>query len=154
VAASRVRDCVNAAVDALKFDTTLTTLLGSAKVYTHVKQGTPTPYTLVMGGDEIPWVVTLECSSFGSPATTDGGDSGGRQVDVLVQCVSTYQGSAEVDGVASRVMEVLTDSATWAAVTAFQLAEFVRNTAQPPVDLNADGVLWFVRVVTVRVSLS
>jgi len=31
--------------------------------------------------------------------------------------------------------------------------EFVRNAFQPPVDLNQDGVLWFVRVVNVRVSL-
>jgi hypothetical protein len=154
VAGSRVRDCVNAAVDALKADSALIALLGSAKVNTHVPQGTDPPYVQVLGGDEIPWVATLACSSFTSPAESDGGDSGGRQVDVLVQCVSTYRGTVQVDGIASRVLEVLTDVDTWPAVTGWQLTEFVRNGFQPPVDLNADGVLWFVRIVTVRVSLT
>lgn len=145
MAGSRVQDVVNAGVDALQADTALIALLGTAKSYTHVPQGTDTPYTMVIGGDEAPWAVTL---AFG-----DDGDSGGRQVDVIVQCVSTYRGSAQVDGIASRVMEVLTDASAWAAVDGFQLAEFVRNTAQPPIDLNSDGTLWFVRLVTVRVTL-
>jgi hypothetical protein len=140
---------VNAAVDALKGDTTLDTLLGSAAVYTHVPQGTDPPYAMVMGGDEVPWAITMDMGG-------DDGDNGGRQVDVTVQCVSTYRGSLQVDAIAARVMELLTDASTWTsspAVTGYQLAEFIRNIAQPPVDLNSDGVLWFVRVVTVRVSL-
>lgn len=145
MAASRVPDVVNAAVDALKTDATLQALLGTAKVYTHVEQGTKPPYCMVMGGSEIPWTESLSFE--------DDGDNGGRQVDVLVQCVSTYRGSSQVDGIASRVMEVLTNAANWASVNTFQLAQFVRNEASPPIDLNADGVLWFVRLVTVRVSL-
>jgi hypothetical protein len=142
-----VRDVVNAAVDALKGDSTLETLLGSDAVYTHIPQGTNPPYAMVMGGDEVPWAVTFD---FGG----DDGDSGGRQVDVTVQCVSTYRGSLQVDAMASRVMELLTDATTWVAVAGFQLAEFLRNIAQPPIDLNGDGVLWFIRLVTIRVSLA
>ena len=153
MAGSRVRDCVNAAVDALKADSALLALVGLVtKVDTHIRQGTDAPYTQVLGGEEIPWAPVL-IQTIGSPLETDGGDSGGRQVDVIVQCVSTYRGTKEVDQIASRVMEVLTDDATWRLVTGFQLAEFVRNAFQPPIDLNADGVLWFVRLVTVRVTL-
>lgn len=155
MAGSRVRDCVNVAVDALKADATLVTLLGAAtKVDTHIRQGTETPYTMVLGGDEVPWAVTFEQQSFASPGATDGGDSGGRQVDVIVQCVSTYRGTSQVDSIADRVMEILTDIDTWAGVARWQLTEFVRNGFQPPIDLNADGVLWFVRLVTVRVTLA
>lgn len=154
MAGSRVRDCVNAAVDALKVDAALIALLGTAKVGTHLAEGTDPPYALVIGGDELPWAVTFVETGIGSPLGTDGGDSGGRLVDVHVQCTSTYRGSTQVDQIASRVMELLTDDGTWAGVTGFQIAEFVRNTMQPPVDLNADGLLWFVRFVTVRVSLS
>jgi hypothetical protein len=155
VAASRVPDCVNAAVDGLKADATLIAagLLGSAKVYTHVPQGTDAPYVLIIGGDEVPWAETFTMESFVSPATTDGGDSGGRMVDVVAQIVSVYRGSKQVDDVASRVLEVLTDVDTWAGVTDFQLAQFIRNQAQPPIDLNNDGLMYFVRLVTVRVTL-
>lgn len=146
MAASRVQDCVNAAVDALKADVDLQTLLGGQKSYTNVPQGTDTPYTLVMGGDEVPWTVTF--------AMDDDGDNGGRQVDVIVQCVSVHRGSGQVDRIASRVTEVLTDAATWAAVVGFQLAEFVRNQGNPPIDLNRDGNMYFVRNVTVRASLA
>ena len=145
MAGSRVPDVVNAAVDALRDDSTLATLLGGEKVYTHVPEKTVTPYAMVMGGDEIPWAETMELG--------DDGDSGGRQIDVIVQLVSTYRGSSQVDDLASRVMVVLTDAATWAAVSGFQVALFIRNAANPPIDLNADGVLWFVRLVTVRVTV-
>jgi hypothetical protein len=143
VAGSRVPDVVNAAVDGLRADATLisASLLNGSKVFTHVEQGTTTPYCVVLGGDEAPWSETF------------GEDNGGRTVDVLVQCVSTYKGSKQVDDVASQVMETLLDSDTWSAVDDFGAVQFVRNTAQLPVDLNADGVLWFVRVVTVRVTL-
>lgn len=158
MAGSRVRDCVNAAVDALKADATLAALLGTTvampKVDTHIRQSTDPPYAMVLGGDEVPWVVSFMQTGIGSPDGTDGGDSGGRQVDVIVQCVSTYRGTSQVDSVADRVLDVLTEDGTWALVTGFRLVEFVRNAFQPPVDLNADGVLWFVRLVTVRVSLA
>ena len=51
-------------------------------------------------------------------------------------------------------MEALTDPDTWLGVEGFQVAEFVRNTAVSPQDLLGDGVLWFLRQVTVRVSLT
>jgi hypothetical protein len=146
MAGSRVREVVNAAVDALKVDTALLALTANTPTGTHVKQKTSPPYTVVMGGDELPWAITLD-DGF------DQGDSGGRQVDVLVQCVSIYPGSLEVDAMAGRVMEVLTDAAPWTAVPGFQLAEFIRNAAVPPADVVGDGVLWFVRWVSVRVFL-
>jgi hypothetical protein len=142
VAGSRVRDCVNAAVDTLKADTGLLALVGPAdRINVHIPQGTDTPYAMIMGGDEIPW------------AQAFGDDTPSRQVDVLVQCVSTYRGSSQVDSIASAVMDVLTDDTTWAGVSGFSAVEFVRNAFAPPADLNADGVLWFVRLVAVRVSL-
>ena len=154
MAGSRVADCVNAAVDTLRADVTLTGLLSTAKVYTHVPQGTTAPFVLVMGGDEIPWADSFAMPSDLSPGTTDGGDSGGRQVDVNVQVVSTYKGSTEVDSIADRLMEVLTDVDTWDQLSGWQMTAFVRNAAVPPVDLNSDGVLWFQRLVTVRVTLA
>jgi len=151
VAGSRVGDVVAAAISGLVTDSTLSGLLGGAKCYTHVPQGTDPPYVVLIGGDEVPFGVTMlqDLGTF-----DDSGDSGGRQVDVWAQCVSTYRGSEQVDGIASQVMTTLTDATTWTTVTAladFQLAEFVRNTAQFPTDLN--GVLWFQWVVVVRVSL-
>lgn len=143
MAGSRVPDVVDAAVDGLRADATLigAALLNGSKVYTHVEQGTTTPYCVVLGGDEAPW------------ADTFGDDNGGRTVDVAVQCVSTYKGSKQVDDVASQVMETLLDATTWTGLDSFGAVQFVRNAAQFPVDLNNDGVLWFVRVVTVRVTL-
>jgi len=146
VAASRVRDCVNASVDALKVDSSLIALVGTDKVHTHLKQGTDPPYVLIMGGDEVPWAVAF------------GDDNGGRQVDLVVQCASTYRGTMQVDSMASRIMDVLLGDpfappTFWNAIDGFANVEFVRNAFQPPVDLNNDGVLWFQRFVTVRVSL-
>jgi len=59
---------------------------------------------------------------------------------------------------ASRIMDVLLGDpfappTFWNAISGFANVEFVRNAFQPPVDLNNDGVLWFQRFVTVRVSL-
>ncbi len=141
MAGSQVPAVVNAAVDALKTDTTLSGLLGGAKVYTNVPQGTDVPWVQVLGGDEIPW------------ATTFGDDDGSRQVDLLATCVTTYKGTQQVDGIASAVMSVLLENAPWLGIDEYEEVELVRNTAQPPVDLLADGVLWFLRTVVVRVSL-
>lgn len=147
MAASRVADCVNAAVDALRADSTLSTALGGQKVYTAAPQDTDPPYGMVIGGDETPWAETFEDDD-------DSGDSGGRQVDVIVSLVSTYRGSAQVDSLASRVMVVLLSDSVWSGVSGFQVVQFIRNQAQPPQDLNQDGVLWFQRFVTVRVTLA
>jgi hypothetical protein len=152
MAGSRIPDVVAAAVSALATDATLATLLGGPKAYTHVPQNSDPPWVWVLGGDEVPWAVTL--TDFASPS--DYGDSGGRQCDVVVQCASTYRGTKEVDGIASRVMEVLIDGDPWTAtaLSGFQLAELVRNSALPAADLFADGRLWFQRAVVVRVSLT
>jgi hypothetical protein len=147
VAGSMVRECVNAAVDALKVDTALIALVGTGKIAGHIAQGTTPPYVMVRGGTEVPWSVTLD--TFG-----DDGDNGGRQIDVLVDLVSTYRGSSQVDSMADRVMEVLTDQSIWSGVAGFQLAEFVRNDAPPPQALAADGTLWFTRFVTMRVTVA
>lgn len=141
MAGSRVADVVNAAVDALKVDATLLGQLTTAKVYTHVPQKTPPPYVIVMGWDEVPW------------AQDFGVDNGGRQAEVLVHCVTQTRGTAQVDAVASSVLDVLTDEATWSGVTGYQAVDFVRNQAQPPADLFGDGNLWFLRLVLVRVTM-
>jgi 3-deoxy-D-arabino-heptulosonate 7-phosphate (DAHP) synthase len=148
MAGSRVRECVNAAVDALKVDTALLAIVGTGKVAVHITQGTPPPYAMVRGGTEVPWAITLD------DAFDDDGDNGGRQIDVLVDLVSTYRGSSEVDSMADRVMEVLTDQSIWSGISGFQLAEFVRNDAPPPQALAADGTLWFTRFVTMRVTVA
>jgi hypothetical protein len=135
---------VNATVDALKADSALQALMGGQKAFTHVEQNTAAPYTMVMGGDEIPWAESMD----------DLDDTGGRQVDALVQCVSTYRGSSQVDDIASRVMAILLERTPWEAIDGFQTVQFIRNTSQPPQPLGNDGVLWFVRLVTVRVTLA
>lgn len=151
MAGSRMPDVVAAAVAGLAADPTLVTLLGGPKAYTHVPQNTDPPYVAVLGGDEGPWAVTF--TAFADVTVSDSGDSGGRTCDVLAQCVSTYRGTDQVDSVASQVMAVLTDAATWSGVSGFQMADFVRNSALPPSDLFGDGKLWFQRQVVVRVTL-
>ena len=128
-----------------------------APAFTHVPKGTDPPYELVMGGDELPWAMGFACEDFvGSPPAlgSDGGDSGGRTVDVIVACVSTYRGSADVDDMASDAMATLTLVNTWAGVLGFQAVDFVRNTAAPPQDVAGDGVMWFQRTVVVRVTVA
>ena len=141
--ASRIPAVVGACITALQNDAALETLLGADKVKSHVRKGTVTPYVAVWGGDEIPW----------GESFIEAEDAQGRQCDVVVQCTSTYEGSAEVDDIASRVMEVLLENAAWSGVDGFQAVQFVRNSGVPPQDLAGDGVLWYLRIVTVRVTL-
>lgn len=152
MAGSRVGDVVAAAVTALQGDADLATRLGgTATVYTHVEQGTDPPYVAVLGGDEQPWAITFQ--QVMDVTSDDDGDNGGRTVDVLCQCVSTYRGTKEVDSIADRVIEVLTSAATWSGVVDFQLAELIRNTALIPTDLFVVGTLWFQRQVVIRVTV-
>jgi hypothetical protein len=149
VAGSRVQDVVTAAVAALE-------TIG-ARAYTHVPKGTDPPYELVMGGDELPFALGFACDELaGSPPAliSDGGDSGGRTVDVIVSCVSTFRGSAEVDDMASTTLAALTLVETWAGVAGFQAVDFLRNTASVPADVAGDGVMWFLRTVVVRVTVT
>lgn len=151
MAGSRVRACVNVAVDAVKVDADLVSIVGAGtKVATHIPQDTDPPYVLVMGGDEVPWAEHMEATYDGSP---DSGDSAGRQVDVICQCTSTNRGSSQVDAMADRVMTVLLDDSIWNGLSGFQRVQFVRNQGIPPSDPNNDGTLWFIRLVTVRVTL-
>lgn len=146
MAASRVGDVVTAAVAALQ--------AVGAQAYTHIPKGTDPPYELVMGGDEVPWALGFACDDLtGSPLASDGGDSGGRAVDIVVACVSTFRGSAEVDDMASLAMLTLTTLGTWAGVPGFQAVDFVRNTASVPQDVAGDGVMWFQRTLVVRVTV-
>lgn len=139
---SRVPEIVNLAVDMLIADTGFTALLGGPKVYTHPPQKTAAPFALVEGGDEVPWTVDMP-----DP------DNAARQVDVMVQLASTYKGQTEVNDLASRCMEVLLDEALWVSLSGLHLVEFVKNQFQPPADLMSDGVLWYVRIVSVKVSV-
>lgn len=151
MAGSRIPDVMAAAVTALRADASLSTLLGGAKVYTHVPQGADAPFVALLGGDEVPWGVTF--TEFADITVSNGGDNGGRACDVLAQCVSAYRGTEQVDGLASQVLEVLTAPGTWSGITGFQLADFVRNSALPPTDLFGTGVLYFLRTVVVRVTV-
>ena len=141
MAGSRVTDIVNAAVDALQGDALLTSALGSAKNYTNVPATTQPPYNLVLGGDEAPWAVEF------------GDDVGGRTIDLSVECYTKYRGSTQVDGIASHVMDVLLDQGTWNSVDGYQAVDFLRNAALPPQTLTDDGEPWYVRRVTVRVTV-
>jgi hypothetical protein len=147
MAGSRMGEIVTAAVTALRAATPLTTILGSAKVYTHIPQDTQAPYVLVVGGDETPWATAMSMS--------DDGDNGGRSCDVTAFCYSAFRGSDQVDSMAHEVMEALLGSVSapltaWDAVSGYQVVAFVGNRMAPPTDLT-DGRMWFQRTVTVRV---
>lgn len=141
MAGSRVADVVNAAVDALVADATLigASWLNGAKVYTHVPLDTDPPYVVVLGGDEVPWAEVFESDS-------------ARQVDVNVRAVSVYRGTKQVDGLANLIMTRLTTNSTWTGVSGYSANWFVRNAAPTLTEVN--GVLWFERLVTVRVCVN
>lgn len=141
VVGSRVGDVTNAAVDALRGDSTLTTLLGgSSKVYTHVPETTTAPYVVVTGGLEQAW----------SPAF--GADDPGRQVDVTVLVVSGYRGTWEVDGLMAQVLTRLLTEASWSGVSGFAAVQFVTNAA-PTIEI-VNGVVYYSRLGTVRVLVA
>jgi len=142
MAGSHVPAVVDAAVDALRLDSTLAGQLTAAKIYTHVPQGTDPPYAWVLGGEELPWAMAF------------GDDAGFRQVDLMVTVVSTYRGTVEVDELGSLVLDVLLEDAAWSNLVGYAQVEFVRNTALPPTDLLTDGVMWFLRTIVVRVFVS
>jgi hypothetical protein len=139
VAILRTPEVTSAAVTALAADATLTTLLGSAKVYTHVPEQTTAPYVAVIGGHETVWAEVYDST----------GDDGARQVDVEATIVSSYFGTKEMDDISSRVVAVLTTQSSWASVTKFQVAEFVESLRPDVLDVN--GVLFRVRTVICRV---
>lgn len=138
---SALPDVVNAAVDALAGDATLTTLLGAAKCYTNVPDNTAPPYCWVTGGRESPWAVT-----FGAI------DDPGREVEVLVDVVSAYRGTNQLDTIVSRVITVLGTASTWTSVTGFSAVAF--GSIERPVREVVNGVVYVWRTCLVRVWVS
>lgn len=139
MATLRVADVVNAAVDALKADSALTTLLGgTAKVYNHVPDDTVPPYVLVMGGRE-------------AEALRSFRDETGREVDILTEAVSSYRGSLQVDQITARIVTVLTTDGTYSSVTGYLASEFVESP-EPESSL-VDGRPYYIRSATCRVLL-
>jgi len=137
MAGLRSRDVVNAAVDALRADATLTTLLGgTSKVYTHVPQDTEAPYVLVMAGREAPVLETFD-------------DDASRSVEVMAMTVSTYRGTKEVDAVSDQCADTLTTHATYAGLAGYTANRFVE--AERPTVEDVDGTLFYQRRVIVAV---
>ena len=138
---SALPSVVNAAVDALAADATLTTLLGSAKVYTFVPDNTTAPYVWVVGGREVPWGPT-----FGAASAT------GREVEVLVDVVSAYRGTSQVDSLASQVITTLVAPGTWAGVTGWSHVAF--SSIERPIREVVNGVVYVWRTCIVRVTVN
>lgn len=135
---SRVSGVTNAAIDALGADGTLTTLLGTSKVYSFVPEDTAAPYVVVLGGREDPWVESTS-------------DVSGRAVDVEVVAVSTYRGTKQVDEIIDQCLTTLTADAAWSSLTEYAGVLFVVNE-RPTMEL-VDGRIWYQRRATVRVFL-
>ena len=119
-------------VAALVGDATLTTLLGGAKVWVNVPDNTHHPYLWVVGGREVPIEPTFARKSR-------------RLVQVLVTAVSSQRGTAEVDSLTSRVIDVMApDGTPGPAVTGFNdVWEFVENREPKQMEDQVDGaVVW------------
>src|SRR5262245_21191358 len=102
----RILDVMNAAVDALKADATLATLLGGAKVYTNVPEDTPAPYVKLASGGERPWA---EANN----------DDDSAMCILRPEIHSAATGTLEVDTIANRLTQVLTTESTYAGVTGY-----------------------------------
>ena len=138
---SALADVVNAAVDALAADATLISLLGGAKCYTNVPDNTAPPYCWVTGGREVPWAV-----AFGQI------DDPGREVEVLVDVVSAYRGTNQLDTIVGRIVTVLGTATTWTAVPGFSAVAFA--SIERPVREVVNGVVYVWRTCQVRVWVS
>ena len=141
MAASKLSIVTNAGIDALVADATLSGLLGGAKVYNHLPQNTAAPYVMGLGGEEAPWAEIFD----------ETGDDGARQVDFEARIVSAYEGTKELDTIASRVLAVLTTPSTWSGLSGFSASVFLRHTRPTVIEWN--GVLYFERWCVVRVFL-
>lgn len=138
MAGSRLNDCVNAAVDALAANSTLTTLLGTAKVYTYVPEDTAPPYVYVWGGQELPWAEAL-----------GGASAVGRQVDVEVVVVSAYRGTKQMDEVIDQCLEVLLADTPYSSVSGYAGVQFV--SCERPYTEHIEGRIFFSRRAVLRV---
>jgi len=97
-----------------------------------VPDNTHPPYLWVVGGREVPIEPTFARKSR-------------RLVQVLVTAVSSQRGTAEVDALTSRVIDVLApDGTPGSAVTGFNAVwEFVENREPKQMEDQVDGaVVW------------
>lgn len=135
----RSPEVLNAAIDALTADATLTTLTGAAKTFTHVPADTAAPYVIVLPG--------LEEGAFESFE-----DDTPRNVEIIVTCVSVYPGAKELTDITARVATVLMASTTWAGLSGLMAWRFVRAT--PTVASGGqDGRIVYERSVAVQVQV-
>lgn len=141
MAGSRLNDCVNAAVDALVADSTLSTLLGGAKVYTYVPEDTVPPYCYVWGGYERSWAEAL-----------GGGAAAGREVDIEVTAVSAYRGTKQMDEIIDQALETLLADTPYSAVSGYAGVLFV--ACERPQAEHIEGRIFFSRRAVVRVYTS
>lgn len=118
---------VAAAVTALAADATLLAALGgTAKVYVNVPDDTQAPYLWVLGGTETPMPETQARLRR-------------RIVALLVSAVSAHRGTAQLDALLSRVIEVLEAQP---AVTGYSAQWWFRENAEPQ-RMDEDGTdLW------------
>jgi hypothetical protein len=122
---------VTTTIAALAADATLLSLLGgTARVYVNVPDNTPAPYLWVLGGTEVPMPETMAALRR-------------RIVGVSVAAVSAHRGTAEVDALLSRVIEVLTPEAgAGPAVTGYSAQWWFRSNDEPE-RIDNDGTdLW------------
>lgn len=138
MAGSRLADVTAAAITALRADTGVLALLGSAKVYSYVPEDTGSPYCWVVGGAEALWADSMR-------------NHDGRTVDIEVECWSAYRGAKEVDDLADAVVTCLAADASWSGVSSYTGSQFVRCDRLTTQLIESRE--WFMRRVVVRVWL-
>lgn len=116
-----------ATVTALANDGEILTLLGGARVWVNVPQETTPPYLWVLAGDEVP-----EARSMSNRMR--------RMVDLEVTAVSAYRGTAEIDALLSRVIELLDPGPAVAGYTAGWA--FAINKRPVQADTVSGQVVW------------
>lgn len=130
-------------VAGLVADTTITTMLGGAKVHTRIPEDTSFPFLHVRGGGEHPWA-----------EATDGG---GRLVHAHVDIWSAHQGTKEVDDLATEIERVLVGPdggprpSMWSGLTGLVEVRFFESPE--PIDEQVGGLICVRRRVSIRVFL-
>ena len=129
------RPAVTAAViAALAGDAALVSALGgSPKVWVNVPDGTVAPYLWVLGGEEIP----IERAR--------GGHAHRRGVGLEITAVSSHRGTAEVDALISRVIEVVLAGPAVVGYTA--VWRFVVNRRPVQIEVDDGTVAWMGTVL-------
>lgn len=123
-----------AVIAALAGDAALVSALGgSPKVWVNVPDGTVAPYLWVLGGEEIPIERTM------------GGHAHRRGVGLEVTAVSSHRGTAEVDALISRVIEVVLAGPAVAGYT--PVWRFVVNRRPVQVEVDDGTVAWMGTVL-------